>query len=421
MRMPPWLAALSLAYPAYKCIDELGFHTMKFEKYYTIEAVSRYLQLHCKQFGAGSRGYESISRFDYRNLTTNTAVWEVLTDAARVFLLPYTAIPVPVFAYRVTSETHQESLVVRYPWLLVDPDEFVRKVFEEYDKWYAHDHEKSSYRIARVIADDPGEALIKSADFDFSSRPGRLVIEPNIDQSSHASITVEDIPMSDAHTAVHNEVLIWRQSRSWYANRRLPWQRGYLLYGPPGTGKTSFVQAMARAIDANLFSMDLATFDNESFIESWEELSRARAYKVIMLEDIDAVFSGRRNIARKVSSGEDGASSGTLSWDCLLSVLDDPELSNGTLLFVTTNNPHKLDESLAKVDQDGTEYVRPGRIDKAVHFGALTRAQAMPIAERLLLNKDLAIETVSKLPESPTVAQVREACVHAALSALTRQ
>jgi chaperone BCS1 len=34
-------------------------------------------------------------------------------------------------------------------------------------------------------------------------------------------------------------------TRRWYANRGIPYRRGYLLYGPPGTGKSSLSLALA--------------------------------------------------------------------------------------------------------------------------------------------------------------------------------
>ena len=34
-------------------------------------------------------------------------------------------------------------------------------------------------------------------------------------------------------------------AQDWYAQRGVPWRRGYLFYGPPGTGKSSLIRALA--------------------------------------------------------------------------------------------------------------------------------------------------------------------------------
>lgn len=41
-------------------------------------------------------------------------------------------------------------------------------------------------------------------------------------------------------------------SRDWYAERGLPYRRGYLLYGPPGCGKSSFIFALAGHLGLNI-------------------------------------------------------------------------------------------------------------------------------------------------------------------------
>jgi len=37
----------------------------------------------------------------------------------------------------------------------------------------------------------------------------------------------------------------FHDSAEWYANKGVPYRRGYLLYGPPGTGETSFTEVVA--------------------------------------------------------------------------------------------------------------------------------------------------------------------------------
>lgn len=46
-------------------------------------------------------------------------------------------------------------------------------------------------------------------------------------------------------------------NRKWYADRGIPYRRGYLFYGPPGTGKTSFIGALAGYIKMNLAALSL--------------------------------------------------------------------------------------------------------------------------------------------------------------------
>ena len=44
----------------------------------------------------------------------------------------------------------------------------------------------------------------------------------------------------------------------WYAERGIPYRRGYLLYGPPGSGKTSFIQALAGELGYNICLLNLS-------------------------------------------------------------------------------------------------------------------------------------------------------------------
>jgi hypothetical protein len=54
-------------------------------------------------------------------------------------------------------------------------------------------------------------------------------------------------------------------SATTYAQRGIPFKRGYILNGPPGTGKSSLIKAMARELGISLFVMNLSTVTCNQF------------------------------------------------------------------------------------------------------------------------------------------------------------
>ena len=82
-----------------------------------------------------------------------------------------------------------------------------------------------------------------------------------------------------------NEYLTPTTAR-WYANRGIPYRRGYMFYGPPGTGKTLLTFALA-----GLFGLDLYVVSLQDPTLTEEELSilfaNLPARCIILLEDID--------------------------------------------------------------------------------------------------------------------------------------
>lgn len=47
-------------------------------------------------------------------------------------------------------------------------------------------------------------------------------------------------------------------SSQWYAERGIPYRRGYLLHGPPGCGKSSFITALAGEIEFGICLLNLS-------------------------------------------------------------------------------------------------------------------------------------------------------------------
>lgn len=169
-------------------------------------------------------------------------------------------------------------------------------------------------------------------------------------------------------------------TRRWYANRGIPYRRGYLLYGPPGTGKSSLSLALAGFFKMRIYIVSLSsvTANEENLASLFAELPRRC---VVLLEDIDtAGLTHTRDDANAAdadaantdtttqsrnSRGPPGAPNptqaaptGRLSLSGLLNILDGVASQEGRVLIMTTNHLEKLDKAL----------IRPGRVDMTVKF-----------------------------------------------------
>ncbi|KZL71414.1 mitochondrial chaperone BCS1 [Colletotrichum tofieldiae] len=184
-------------------------------------------------------------------------------------------------------------------------------------------------------------------------------------------------------------------TRKWYANRGIPWRRGYLLTGPPGTGKSSLSLALAGFFKMRIYIVSLSSIsaNEENLATLFAELPRRC---VVLLEDIDTagLTHTREDIGptntteHKEGSGDmvpgqltpgnpTNQPSGRLSLSGLLNILDGVASQEGRVLIMTTNHVEKLDKAL----------IRPGRVDQIVKFtladdeiiGAIFRAIYAPL------------------------------------------
>jgi len=203
----------------------------------------------------------------------------------------------------------------------------------------------------------------------------------------------------------------WMKSGDWFKNHFVPWKRGWLLYGAAGTGKTSFVRAMAQHLDLPVVALDLPTMTNQDLDRGWDR-AIDKSPCIVLMEDIDAVFDGRKNVA------VEGKNSPGLSFDCLLNTIDGVENTDGVFLILTTNHPDKLDPALAVVGGDSLVASRPGRVDRMVEFGVLEAEGRLQMAERIL--GDLPpkyMEGIVECTEGMTGAQLQEYCARIAMKA----
>ncbi|KAH8724111.1 BCS1 N terminal-domain-containing protein [Phaeosphaeriaceae sp. PMI808] len=147
-------------------------------------------------------------------------------------------------------------------------------------------------------------------------------------------------------------------TRTWYSNRGIHYQRGYIFYGPPGTGKSSFALSIAGHFDLDVYVLNIPTLNNHTLQKLFTELPQ---HCVVLLEDIDAVgmkrtASSNSDVGKSISPQT--SATRTVSISTLLNVLDGVGSPEGRLLIMTTNHIENLDAAL----------IRPGRADQKVEF-----------------------------------------------------
>jgi chaperone BCS1 len=210
------------------------------------------------------------------------------------------------------------------------------------------------------------------------------------------------------------ETYLAPETRKYYANRGIPWRRGFLFYGNPGTGKTSFSNALAGHLNLNIYMISLSnTSLNDSMLEILFEQLPSKC--IVLLEDIDSAGIQRENMRQQVLKAARRSSRrysheftdehgnpisaerfvsriGGVTLSGLLNVLDGIHSKEGHVTIMTSNSPDSLDPAL----------VRPGRIDRKVLFG---------YASREVIGK-LFVHIFSKAPEELLESEKGGECRH---------
>ncbi|EJF57211.1 P-loop containing nucleoside triphosphate hydrolase protein [Dichomitus squalens LYAD-421 SS1] len=182
-------------------------------------------------------------------------------------------------------------------------------------------------------------------------------------------------------------------SRKWYADRGIPFRRGYLLYGAPGAGKTSLIHSIAGelGLDIYILSLTVMALDDNSLKSLIAHLPKSC---IVLIEDIDAAFTRgmKRDISDPEAQGgpasaaegsprEDGSKGNKSTRDTLfngvtlsglLNALDGIAAQEGRILFATTNDYSALDPAL----------LRPGRLDLHIEFNLASEYQAKELFKR---------------------------------------
>ncbi|KAN0062980.1 hypothetical protein ACQY0O_004805 [Thecaphora frezii] len=229
-----------------------------------------------------------------------------------------------------------------------------------------------------------------------ASRPKRFL------DSIHLPGDTKEKLISDART------FLLPSNRKWYADRGIPYRRGYLLYGKPGSGKTSTVHALASELDLSIYTVALTSkkMSNALFQEM---IASVPPKSIVLIEDIDAVFQTRVMKEAGEPTGEaangieaqlkqlglrqaqedalSAANTTDVTFSTLLNTIDGVGAPEGRILIMTTNHRELLDEAL----------IRPGRIDLQVPYTFATKSQMLDLFTRWY-------EQLAKPPTAPQLS-----------------
>lgn len=158
-------------------------------------------------------------------------------------------------------------------------------------------------------------------------------------------------------TEIQEDLQEFLNNDAWYADKHIPWRRGYLLEGIPGSGKTSLIRALASHFNLNLYMIPLQEVTDGQLVSLLNQAQKG----IVLLEDIDRVGQGAK-----------------LTFSGLLNALDGALSIDGRIVCMTSNYAETLDEAL----------IRPGRIDRRFRFDYAKKPEIAKLYERFYPHSD---------------------------------
>jgi len=186
------------------------------------------------------------------------------------------------------------------------------------------------------------------------TRHGSWQASPNPPTRAMRTVVLAD---NQAHE-IMTDMARFLEAAQFYADRGIPYHRGYFFYGPPGTGKTSFVKALVhhfRPFKLDLFVLSLPDVEGDSALA--EHLDNMSTPAILFLDDVDRVFLPQMDGETELR--------GRVTLPAVLGMLDGLTTPNGVIIILSANDPDKIPDVLR----------RHGRVDKEVYFGYCTGTQ----------------------------------------------
>lgn len=346
-----------------------------------VRAVTSYLHAQGRR-GGGPRAYAAQTQYMRAHGHSEIVPYEEQDRASSMFWLRRR----PIWVTKADKPLQEGHMSFRLSVLrgVLDPERLIidacawasedlRQVRQRHHVTHHHGRSLSMDR------DNNGLAPKATSSMGFAARGSarRLLCHKLEDIEPRPTLEgLDEMVMTGAVRDATDAIRRWFADRAWCVKHGIPWRTGLLYEGEPGSGKTSHARCVAVELDLPVHVFDLATMNNEDLRISWLRMV-SDAPCMALIEDIDRVFDGDKNVAPQ--SGM--LTSGGLTFNALLNAIDGIERHDGVLLVVTTNHLEKVDPAIK---------ARKGRIDQVVHFDVLDHPERVLLARRIVDDPALA-------------------------------
>jgi hypothetical protein len=189
-----------------------------------------------------------------------------------------------------------------------------------------------------------------------------------------------------------NGIKTFIDNKQLYTALGIPTKRTYLLYGVPGTGKSSCIPIISRIYGLNIYRITFKEprVTETDYIKAFNKIPKD---SLVLMDDVESSIFSEGNITymKKPAEYYNGSDSDSdtdtekpkkkkktkkykipndsdemvikISYNTLLVMTDGIDTPDGTrVVIITTNHPEQI----------GKAMIRPGRIDKLLHFDYMT-------------------------------------------------